>query len=282
MSSIKDFSVFLCVSQSSNFTEAATILGMTSSAVGKVITKIEHEYQTVLFTRNTRNLSLTEDGEILLKHISNVMSEINMAKINLSPKMKSYKGKLKIGMPNIDQLFADLLISFLTQYPDIELDAYFDDDKLNIIKEGFDAVIRFGQIADSRLFSKKIGELKMGIFHSSEYNPGVNVDEHTYLLYKYPSSGKIENWQGYEYFDLNTIKRKQTFNSINMILTLCIKGRGIAFLPEAIYDKYLKNGELVRLKNTDITARDVSIVWSNNKDSQILVRAVIDHFKANF
>lgn len=282
MSSIKDFSVFLCVSQSSNFTEAATILGMTSSAVGKVITKIEHEYQTVLFTRNTRNLSLTEDGEILLKHISNIMSEINMAKINLSPKMKSYKGKLKIGMPNIDQLFADLLISFLTQYPDIELDAYFDDDKVNIIKEGFDAVIRFGQIADSRLFSKKIGELKMGIFHSSEYNTEINIDEQTYLLYKYPSSGKIENWQGYEYFDLNTIKRKQTFNSINMILTLCIKGRGIAFLPEAICDKHLKNGELVRLKNTDITARDVSIVWSNNKDAQIPVRAFIDHFKINF
>lgn len=205
MYSIKDLSVFLCVSQSKNFTEAAIILGMTSSAVGKVITKIEHEYRTILFQRNTRNISLTEDGETLLRHTLNIMSEIDMAKINLTQKKTSYKGKIKIGMPNIDELFEKLLISFFNKYPDIEVDVHFDDDKVNIIKEGFDAVIRFGQISDSRLFSKKIGELKMGIFHSSKYNIAKIDDENMFLLYKYPSSGKIEYWSGYNHFDFNNI-----------------------------------------------------------------------------
>ncbi|WP_392551210.1 LysR family transcriptional regulator [Orbus wheelerorum] len=282
MHSIKDLSVFLCVSQSKNFTEAATILGMTSSAVGKVITKIEHEYKTILFHRNTRNVSLTEDGEMLLKHTINIMSEINLAKINLTPKNKSYTGKIKIGMPNINELFEDLLISFLIKYPGIEVEAHFDDDKVNIIKEGFDAVIRFGKISDSRLFSKKIGELKMGVFHSSQYKTTLNDDLNTFLLYKYPSSGKIEYWHGYDNLDMNNIKNKHIFNSISMILKLCIESVGIAFLPEAICDNYINSGELVRFKNTQSTVRDVSIVWSNNKDSGTNVRAFIDHFNANF
>lgn len=282
MHSVKDLSVFLCVSQSKNFTEAAVILGMTPSAVGKVITKIEHEYQTMLFKRNTRNISLTEDGKTLLQHTINIMSEINMAKINLTKKNKTNIGKIKIGMPNIDELFEDLLISFLTKYPYIEIEVHLDDNKVNIIKEGFDAVIRFGRMSDSRLYAKKIGELKMGIFHSSKYQTDDNEDENTFLLYKYPSSGQIEHWSGYDRFDLNNMKSKQTFNSINMILTLCRKSVGIAFLPEILCDTYIKTGELVRFKNAHSTIRDVSIVWPHNKDSQVNTRAFIDHCYSNF
>jgi len=278
MPSIKDLSIFLCVSQSKSFSEAAVSLGMTPSAVGKVISRIENEYKTLLFKRNTRVISLTDDAKILLQHTENIISEINLSKKNLSEKKISYKRKLKIGMPNVDLLFSDVLLSFIKKYPDIDLEVNFDDSMSNIVKDGFDAVIRFGSIDDSRLFSKEIGEIKMGYFYSNNYHPANKKEDDTHIYYKYPSSGKVEVWEGF--FDNNDdyTPKKYILDSIRMILEFCIDGRGIAFLPEAICHEYINNGILFQMNKESTPTRKISIVWADNKSSGVALRAFIDHF----
>jgi len=68
-----------------------------------------------------------------------------------------------------------MLSEFIKMYPQINLEVHFDDDYSDIIKDGFDAVVRFGEISDSRLFTKRIGALSMGVFHSSDYIPAPNI-----------------------------------------------------------------------------------------------------------
>lgn len=278
MYSIKDLSVFARTAQSESFADAASSLGMTPSAVGKIIQKIEDRHNIRLFTRSTRNICLTDEGRVLLHHAARILGEFDEAVTAFSDLKNGYQGKLKISIPNIDTLFSSLLATFIDLHPQIELEVHLDDGHCDIIKDGFDAVIRFGDISDSRLFSKKIGSLSMGVFHSKNYTPSEFISDNRFLFYRYPYSGKIESWNNTLQFDIKKIRQHKTFNSISMICQLCHAGAGIAYLPEIICQRLLSEGEMVRMENSLTTSRSINIVWPNNRHVGLKLRAFIDHF----
>lgn len=278
MYSIKDLSVFARTAQSESFADAASSLGMTPSAVGKIILKIEERHNIRLFTRSTRNISLTDEGRVLLHHAARILGEFEEAVTSFSDLKNGYQGKLKISIPNIDSLFSSLLAEFIELHPQVELEVHLDDDHCDIIKDGFDAVIRFGDITDSRLFSKRIGNLSMGVFHSVNYTPTETLSDNRFLFYRYPSTGKIESWNNALQFDIKKISQHKTFNSISMICQLCQAGSGIAYLPEIVCQRFLSEGSMIRMHNSLSTSRSINIVWPNNRHVGIKLRAFIDYF----
>ena len=221
MYSIKDLSVFACTAQSESFVDAAASLGITPSAVGKIIQKIEDRHKIKLFIRNTRHINLTDEGRVLLRHAAKILGEYDEAVTSFNDLKNGYHGKLKISIPNIDILFSELLADFISQYPQIELEVHLDDGHCDIIKDRYDAVIRFGEVEDSRLFSKKIGSLSMGVFHSATYIPTEIVAENNFLFYRYPSTGKTELWNSAIQFDIKKVKQQKNvqfnFNDLSIM-----------------------------------------------------------------
>ncbi|MHA3050006.1 LysR family transcriptional regulator [Acinetobacter sp. ANC 4639] len=142
---------FIVAARSHSFTEAAEKLGISKSAVGKSISKLEERLGAQLFHRTTRKISLTADGEAYLTACSSALDEIGMAESALGSKSGEPAGRLRIDMPVAfgRRKLVPLLFNMVNKYPNLHLNITFSDDLIDPIEEGVDLLIRYGDIPDS-------------------------------------------------------------------------------------------------------------------------------------
>lgn len=280
----QEFVIFTRCAQKMSFIDAAASLGLTASAVGKVISRLEEHYGVKLFNRNTRSMSLTEEGAIFLKHSRNILQEMESLKEVYQKRNEDISGSLKLSFPNVGLAFYKIISAFNKEYPKINLDVMLSDQHVDLVNEGFDAVIRFGKVSDSRLVAKKIGVTYMDIVHSPAYRVAEGENNNMILLYKYPSSGKVERWPEPYHARLvdNNPHKSMVVNAIEMVTNLCVHGDGLACLPNLITADLIAKGEMVALYSDRINARDVNLVWPYNKSIQPKLRAFIDFFSLYF
>jgi DNA-binding transcriptional LysR family regulator len=166
MDSLSGITAFVQVAETRSFTEAGRLLEVSSSAIGKSVARMEQRLGVRLFHRSTRSVTLTAEGELFLERCRRILLEIEQAEIELSQLAEVPKGKLRISVPLQNTLIFPLLSGFMQAYPDIELDVDLSDRMVEVIEEGFDAVIRTGQPFDSRLMARKLGEYKLELVAS--------------------------------------------------------------------------------------------------------------------
>lgn len=166
LDSLSGITAFVQVAETRSFTEAGRLLEISSSAVGKSVARMEERLGVRLFHRSTRSVTLTAEGEMFLERCRRIIQEAEQAEIELSQLAESPRGKLRISVPLQNTLMFPLLSGFMQAYPQIELDVDLSDRMVDVIEEGFDAVIRTGQPSDSRLMSRKLGEYKLELVAS--------------------------------------------------------------------------------------------------------------------
>jgi DNA-binding transcriptional LysR family regulator len=149
MDSLSGIAMFVQVAETRSFTEAGRLLGVSSSAVGKSIARMEERLGVRLFHRSTRSM--------FLERCRRILGEVEAAEAELSNAAGSPRGRLRISTPQLSGLIMPALDGFMVQYPEIELDIDLSDRMVDIIEEGFDAVIRTGEQHDSRLVSRRLG-----------------------------------------------------------------------------------------------------------------------------
>src|SRR6202051_3668712 len=167
MDSISALGVFVRAAETRNFTVAGRRLGVSSSAVGKTISRLEDRLGVRLFHRNTRAVTLTSEGELFLESCRRIFSEINKIELELSKAKRSPKGRFKVSLPDVGVLMMPTLHGFMGEFPEIQLDVEFTDNLVDVIDGGYDAVIRSGEQTDSRLMSKRLGNYRLQIVGSA-------------------------------------------------------------------------------------------------------------------
>ncbi len=158
MDSLSALSVFMRAAESRSFTGAGRKLSISSSAVGKAISRLEDRLGVRLFHRNTRAITLTPEGELFLESCRRIFSEINQIEQEFARTRGSPKGKFKVSLPLIGTSIMPTLQGFMKQFPEIELDMDFTDHLVDVIDGGYDAVVRTGESTDSRLMSRRLGK----------------------------------------------------------------------------------------------------------------------------
>lgn len=130
---------------------AAERLGVTKSAVGKAISRLEDRLAVQLFHRSTRRIHLTADGEAYLAACATAIDEIMSAQAALSSENRILSGKLRIDMPIAfgRRILLPILIEILRPHPDIHLSLTFSDATSDLLEGDVDLAIRFGALADS-------------------------------------------------------------------------------------------------------------------------------------
>src|ERR1700681_4031114 len=146
--------VFVRAAETRSFTDAGRRLSVSSSAVGKTIARLEDRLGVRLLHRNTRSITLTPEGEVFLESCRRIFSEINKIELELSQSKATPKGRLKVSLPDVGTLMMPTLHGFMREYPEIQIDAEFTDNLVDVIDGGYDAVIRSGEQTDSRLMSR--------------------------------------------------------------------------------------------------------------------------------
>jgi DNA-binding transcriptional LysR family regulator len=291
MDSLSGISMFVTVAEMRSFTRAGAHFGVSSSAVGKSIARMEERLAVRLFHRSTRSITLTAEGMLFLERCRRILSEVEAAEAELSELSGTPSGRLRISTPQLTGLVMPTLTGFMRRYPGIALDIDLSERMVDIIEEGFDAVIRTGTQHDSRLASRRIGSCKQVVVAAAAYlarrgtpsHPS-QLAQHDCLLHKFAATGRIERWP----FKLAAgepepvLKERMTCSTIEAVTYALLEGEGIAFLPTFIIEDDLKDGRL-RIILDDYMDQTVtfSMLWPASRHASPKLRAFIDYVVAN-
>jgi DNA-binding transcriptional LysR family regulator len=277
---------FVSAAEHKNFTAAGKMLGISASAVGKSISRLEQRVGVRLFHRSTRQISLTSEGLDFFLRCSRLLQQLKDAEDALASSRLSPHGRLRISLPAMGyRLISDLLPEFSRRYPDIELDLDFSDRMVDVIDEGFDAVIRTGELPDSSLAAKRIASFRFLVCASPDYldtfGPialNSNIGNHPAIGYKIQDTQKIQPWvfQDEEKTIALAPNITLTMNSMEAVLTACTNGLGMSYLPDYLVQEHIKRGTLVVLLSTLYQQGDFWVVWSPSQFLAPKTRAFID------
>lgn len=290
MDNLAGISAFVQSADTCSFVEAGQLLGVSASAIGKNIARLEARLGVRLFHRNTRSMKLTAEGALFLQRCQRILGELDAAEQELGDIRATPRGKLRVSLPSVGTLLHPVLADFVRQYPDVELDIDFSDRKVDLIEEGFDAAVRIGVSEDSRLMSRQIGQFRRHLVASPDYlaqagKPRTTEDlrKHSCLLYKFPSTGKIEPWPVDDWENLlrSGLGAPLSCNAIDTLTYLALHGQGIACLPDFEVKEALAAKRLQRvLSKTVQQSRALTILWPTSKHLAPKLRVFIDLLSA--
>ncbi|KVM89069.1 LysR family transcriptional regulator [Burkholderia stagnalis] len=287
MESLGGFVVFVQVAETRSFVAAGRALGLSASAVGKRIARLEARLNVRLFHRSTRSITLTAEGTRFLERCRRVLAEIDAAEQELTHSAEAPRGRLRVSLPTIGTLLLPVLADFMAAYPEIELDIDFSDRLVDVVDEGFDAVLRTGRPSDSRLSSRLLGHFRQHLVASPAYlerhgTPRTPADlaMHRCLHYRFPSSGKLEIWplraphSGLQ----PEVPVSMVSNNAETRLCFALRGLGIACLPEFFVHDGLADGTLRAVLDEHVASlTPFYVLWPSGRHPTPKLRAFVDY-----
>lgn len=286
MESLNGLEFFVQAAQTRSFSKAGRSLGVSSSTVGKSVSRLEERLGVRLFHRSTRTITLTAEGAMFLERCRRILSEVEAAELELSETHQIPRGRLRISLPLARELVMSTLIAFMHNYPDIELDVDFSDRLVDVIEEGFDVVMRTGETTDSRLMSRTLGSYRLLLVASPAYLAGhgtpmapAELARHACLQHRVPTAGILERWPLRP--DTNVpelvLPTSMVCNTSAALLDVAIAGLGIACLPDFMVQEALALGELVEVLGAHIEHQGTfRLLWPSSKYLSPKIRAFID------
>jgi DNA-binding transcriptional LysR family regulator len=278
--------VFVQAAETRSFVAAGRTLGISASGVGKSVTRLEQDLGVRLFHRSTRSVTLTAEGKMFFERARRILAEFDAAHAELSEAAALPKGRLRIGLPMIGEPFLPVLVDFQRRYPEVELDLDFDNRKVDVIDEGYDAVVRSGEVEDSRLTSRRLGFFRMLLVGIPEYfercgKPAHPRDlaEHACIQFRMPNTGKLQTWQ--LRYDAGEPEAQPattvTCNTNEARLCFALEGLGIAYMSDFSVRDALTAGTLVTVLDEYTIDHNVfQLLWPSGRHITPKLRAFID------
>ncbi len=260
--------IFVKVAEQASFTRAAEQLGLSKGNVSARIAELESELGAQLFLRTTRSVRLTEDGEQLAPRARRLLAESEEVQ-SLFAGARGLRGKVRIDLPI--RLARDFIIprlpELLALHPQLELQVSATDRRVDLIRDGFDCVLRVGPLGDSGLTARKLGELAMINLASPGYlarygTPRKLGDLRKHWLVNYSSSlnpaeseFEYRGKKGYQLLPMNCLV---TVNNTDAYEAACLAGLGIIQSPRIGKNRQLAEGKLVEVL-PDFTAAPLPV-----------------------
>ena len=289
MDPLSRIGIFIAVVKHASFAGAARELGITSSAVSKQIQNLEYELQVKLLNRTTRNVSVTEEGSVFYERAGRALEDLQEAKEQINELKSHPRGPLKVSVPVSlgDKYLGRAIASFARLHPDVELDVSFDNRFVDVVGEGFDAIVRIGALKDTSLVSRKLASCPIVLSASADYlkrsgTPQTPDDlaNHNFLLYTRnpgPAEWHYRDGAGKE----GRVALKGTFKSDSgdMMRAAAIEGLGITLLPVFDAAEHLASGDLVRIltEYESWPQRNIHAIFPPNRFVSTRLRLFIDH-----
>lgn len=283
--------LFMQAAEARSFVDAGRLSGVSASAVGKAVARLEERLGVRLFHRSTRSITLTPEGRLFLDHCRRIQAEMAAVEASLAGAVQ--RGSLRIAIPAVaEAALLPILADFMRAWPDIHLEIDASDRLVDVIEEGFDAVIRTGVPADSRLMSRSLGSFRHRILAAPTYLaehgiPLVPEDllTHACLHHRHPGTGKPEPWP---------LWRDGTDLAIDLPVSaiagtaqarafLAAEGLGIACLPPFAAEPHLADGRLVEVLAEFV--RPVGrfhLLWPAGRHPSPRIRVFVDHLVPRF
>lgn len=281
-------SEFVAVAEHRSFTKAAQWLGVSVAQVSRNINELERRLQVRLFYRSTRQVRLSEEGQVYLQHCQHLVQGLDDANRALSNLQQVPQGRLRMTAPVYygETIVVPWLNRFLLQHPDIELDLQLTNQRLDLIEGRYDLAIRLGQLDDSSMLAKRLGRRRHFIVASPEYlaQHGMPDTPRTLSAHRL-LAGTMDHWRLRHTSAAGSVSDLQVkpsdfwrCNSGVALLDAVRLGLGIAQLPDYYVQQDIDQGRLVSLLDTYRPADDgIWALYPQNRHLSPKVRTVIDY-----
>jgi DNA-binding transcriptional LysR family regulator len=253
-----EMSAFVAIAEQGGFAKAATHLGIGRSTLSQNLRALEERLGVRLLNRTTRSVSLTAAGARLLARVRPSLVELNAAVDELADYRQSPTGLLRLVVqPPVGTLLIEpILARFLREYPGIQLDVAVVKMPADIVSEGYDAGIRFGEQIDRDMITMRVmGEVRFLVVASPDYlarrpRPKTPRDlrHHDCIRNRLPN-GAIFGWD----FEKSgkvlhvAVEGRLIVNDIEMSIRAVRDGLGLAYLLHDYVASDLKEGRLIPL-----------------------------------
>ena len=255
MDASSDLRVFVRVLDRGSFSNAAKDLGLTPSAVSKLVSRLEDRLGARLLARSTRRLALTPEGEAFLARARRIVADIEEAEAEVMRVRGAPRGRLHINAGTAFGLhqLAPALADFLARYPEIDVELSITDRLVDLIEEQADIAVRSGHIPQGPFIQRKIADLQRVICAAPSYlarrgTPRVPADlvDHDCVVVAGPglTSWPFKSAAG---IDVIEVRPRVSTDDAEAALRLAIDGAGIIRMSDVIVGNPLREGALVPL-----------------------------------
>ncbi len=209
---LDDLRTFVRVAELASFTQAAEQLSLAKGRVSQAVQDLEASLGTRLLQRTTRSVRLTPDGEQFLERCKDLLADADQLQTLFQPASSGLRGRLRIDLPNT--LARDVIIprlpEFLAANPLLEVGISTNDRRVDLVREGFDCVLRVGPLADAELVARPLGAMAMRNVASPAYlrvhgTPATLADLAQHRIVHYAARLGTQG-AGWEYLDGGVVR----------------------------------------------------------------------------
>lgn len=253
-----DLLIFASVAELGSFSRAAERMGLPKSTVSRRLAALEQRLGERLLLRTTRRQSLTEFGLQLLEHARQVASEVEAVVALSERRQATPSGRLRVSMPSdfANLLLADTLAAFIALYPSIQLALDLSPRRVDLLGEGFDVVLRIGQLPDdASLAARRLAVFSFGLYAAPSYlaEHGEPLDPEDLARHAairmLQANGEAAAWtllQGEQRWH-GIPPGRASANAPELLIKLACAGAGIAAVPDYFAAPDVRRGALRRV-----------------------------------
>ncbi|MBB2700357.1 LysR family transcriptional regulator [Rhizobium phaseoli] len=287
---LNDILIFMAVVDAGSFIAGGQAMGLSRSAAGKAVIRLEDRLGTRLLNRTTRRLSLTDEGRLFYEHGLGVLASVDEAEASVAGQSGALRGVLRLTVPDAFGRLVVLPIveKYLLAWPDIQVEVNFTDRKADIVEEGFDLAIRIGAMpsaSENRLVSRVIAADRARLCASPSYladrGEPCHIDDlaaHDCLVFS--SRDQRQGWR-FRGDDGAWVKAqgrsRLRLDSSEAIRDAAVAGLGIALLPGFLAAGDLAAGRLRHvLPELEIDDAKIVALYPDKRLLEPRVRRFID------
>ncbi|MET0210560.1 MAG: LysR family transcriptional regulator, partial [Burkholderiaceae bacterium] len=258
--------IFVRVAELASFTQAAQSLGLPKASTSTAVQRLEASLGTRLFHRTTRRVQLTQDGQACYERCKDLLADLDEMQTLFHPATTGLRGRLRVDLPL--RLSRDVVVprlpEFLRAHPGMEVELSSTDRRVDVVREGFDCVLRVGRLTDSTLVARPLGMMVMKNCASAGYvaahgMPRSLDDLADHRLIHYVGT-LGQRCPGFEWQDEHGEVRfvpmsgGLTVTDSETYAAACLAGLGIIQVPAYGMEFELKQGRLVEVLPDHVAA----------------------------
>ena len=292
MADLNELTAFAAVARLRSFRKAALERGVSASALSHALRALEERLGVRLLNRTTRSVTPTEAGQRLLARLAPAMREIDDALLDLSTLQDVPAGKLRLNVPRpaARLLLAPMLSCFVARYPRVQVELVTDDGMIDIVRDGFDAGIRFGEQVAADMIAVPVGAPQPFLVvaspaylaaHGAPATPHALL-EHACIGRRFPS-GRQYAWEfGQEGEAVSiAVSGPLVFDDDELMLRAARDGAGLAYVYEADARADIAAGRLVNVLERCLPPPSrYFLYYPSRRQMPAVLRAFVDMLRA--
>ncbi|MET0290068.1 MAG: LysR family transcriptional regulator [Pseudoxanthomonas sp.] len=289
---LNDLLAFAAVARERSFTRAAGTLGMSASALSHAMRGLEARLGVRLLARTTRSVAPTDAGERLLQSLAPALAEIEDGLNALGQWRQSAAGTVRITTFSYaaQMVLEPKLPAFLLANPEVQVEVAIDNGLTDLVAEGFDAGIRFGEHVDKDMIAVRVGpDLRTIVVGTPDYfsrNPPpqtpADLERHACIGYRLKRTGGLLPWEFEHAGREISIRTRGPLIADEVPLTLAVvrAGVGLGFVMEHEVADDLANGRLLQVLDAYCpTYPGYHLYHPSRRQTPPALRALIDWLK---